>query len=260
MFSDKEKDEETGYHYFGARYYDSDLSIWLSVDPMAGKYPSLSPYTYCANNPVMLIDPDGNYFVGFNNKQVRVRENNNGKLRLGMNATRDLRRMARMINRSGSQTGKSQYLALSENKTKIHFSMSKERAEGMLMGYHQPHDASGRKLEYDPDAMIFDGMPAYILDANGNNVYKEASITIYENNISSNLDFLHDYFFDHSFNAKEAAVGVFSHEADHNLDQETINSIRDRQMGIENYFNEEIPADRKQRATYREIRNKKNEH
>ena len=58
-FSAKEKDAETGYSYFGARYYSSDLSIWLSVDPMAAKYPSLSPYVYCADNPVRLVDPDG---------------------------------------------------------------------------------------------------------------------------------------------------------------------------------------------------------
>ncbi|MDX9890953.1 MAG: RHS repeat-associated core domain-containing protein [Bacteroidales bacterium] len=58
-FSGKEKDSETGYGYFGARYYDSGLSIWLSVDPMSDKYPSMSPYNYCANNPVMLVDPDG---------------------------------------------------------------------------------------------------------------------------------------------------------------------------------------------------------
>ena len=37
----------------------SDLSIWLSVDPMSDKYPSTSPYTYCGNNPVRLVDPDG---------------------------------------------------------------------------------------------------------------------------------------------------------------------------------------------------------
>jgi RHS repeat-associated protein len=58
-FSGKEKDVETGYGYFGARYYDSGLSIWLSVDPMSDKYPSMSPYNYCANNPVKLIDPNG---------------------------------------------------------------------------------------------------------------------------------------------------------------------------------------------------------
>ena len=58
-FSGKERDSETGYSYFGARYYSSDLSVWLSVDPMAGKYPSMSGYMYVAGNPVMLVDPDG---------------------------------------------------------------------------------------------------------------------------------------------------------------------------------------------------------
>ena len=58
-FSGKERDEETGYSYFGARHYHPTLSIWLSVDPMADKYPSTSPYAYCANNPVKLKDPDG---------------------------------------------------------------------------------------------------------------------------------------------------------------------------------------------------------
>ena len=58
-FSAKEKDSETGFSYFGSRYYSSDLSIWLSVDPMSDKYPSLSPYVYCANNPIKLVDPNG---------------------------------------------------------------------------------------------------------------------------------------------------------------------------------------------------------
>jgi RHS repeat-associated protein len=58
-FTAKELDNETNYTYFGARYYDSDLSSWLSVDPLSDKYPSLSPYNYCAGNPVILVDPDG---------------------------------------------------------------------------------------------------------------------------------------------------------------------------------------------------------
>ena len=60
-FTGKEKDEETGYGYFGARYLDYDLTgMWLSVDPLADKYPGISPYAYCAWNPVKLVDPDGN--------------------------------------------------------------------------------------------------------------------------------------------------------------------------------------------------------
>ena len=59
-FTGKERDAETGYSYFGARYYDSDLSgLFLSVDPMADKYPSISPYHYCHWNPIYLIDSDG---------------------------------------------------------------------------------------------------------------------------------------------------------------------------------------------------------
>ena len=56
----EQRDEETGYGYFGARYMDHKLmTMWLSVDPMADKYPSVSPYAYCAWNPVRLVDPDG---------------------------------------------------------------------------------------------------------------------------------------------------------------------------------------------------------
>ena len=62
-FSAKERDSETGLSYFGSRYYSSDLSIWLSVDPMATKYPSLSPYVYCADNPVKLVDPNGEEYA-----------------------------------------------------------------------------------------------------------------------------------------------------------------------------------------------------
>ncbi|MDD4156563.1 MAG: polymorphic toxin-type HINT domain-containing protein [Candidatus Cloacimonetes bacterium] len=37
----------------------TETHIWLSVDPLSDKYPSLSPYAYCANNPVILKDPNG---------------------------------------------------------------------------------------------------------------------------------------------------------------------------------------------------------
>ena len=56
-----------------AQYYNSDLSIWLSVDPLVDKYPNLSPYTYCADNPVRLVDEDGRaiWIVGEDGKKYR---------------------------------------------------------------------------------------------------------------------------------------------------------------------------------------------
>ncbi|MBP7850527.1 MAG: RHS repeat-associated core domain-containing protein, partial [Lentimicrobiaceae bacterium] len=60
-FSAKELDDETGYSYFGARYYDPNISIWLSVDPLSDKYPGYSPYNYTLNNPILLIDPNGTF-------------------------------------------------------------------------------------------------------------------------------------------------------------------------------------------------------
>ena len=58
-FNGKEQDEETGLCYYGARYYDPRTSVWLSVDPLAEKYPNVGSYVYCVNNPVKYIDPDG---------------------------------------------------------------------------------------------------------------------------------------------------------------------------------------------------------
>ena len=43
----------------GARHYSPSLSRWLVPDPMSEKYYDVSPYAYCANDPVNLVDPDG---------------------------------------------------------------------------------------------------------------------------------------------------------------------------------------------------------
>ncbi|MCB0660921.1 MAG: RHS repeat-associated core domain-containing protein [Saprospiraceae bacterium] len=59
MFNAKEMDDNTGLYYYGARYYDPVVSSWLSVDPLAEKYPGHSPFKYVVNNPIRLIDPTG---------------------------------------------------------------------------------------------------------------------------------------------------------------------------------------------------------
>ena len=59
LFNAKEFDEETGMYYYGARYYEPRLSLWMSVDPLEEKYYNSSSYAYCNNNPIRFIDPDG---------------------------------------------------------------------------------------------------------------------------------------------------------------------------------------------------------
>ena len=71
-FNGKEKDYESGFHYYGARYHWSEvLTSWLSVDPMMDKYPNISPYAYCAWSPVKLVDPDGEFPVPIHKEMVK---------------------------------------------------------------------------------------------------------------------------------------------------------------------------------------------
>ena len=80
-FTGKELDSETGYGYHGARYMDYELmTCWLSVDPLADKYPNISPYNYCMWNPVRVIDPNGMdtiVFDGDGNFSNRIKADGN---------------------------------------------------------------------------------------------------------------------------------------------------------------------------------------
>jgi RHS repeat-associated protein len=57
---------------FGARIYDSRISMWLSPDPFQYKYPGITPYNFSLNIPIMLSDPDGKDF------RVSISKGNNG--------------------------------------------------------------------------------------------------------------------------------------------------------------------------------------
>lgn len=57
-FSGKERDDETGFYYFGARYYAAWLGRWTSSDP-AGFIRGFNLFKYCSNNPVVFNDPNG---------------------------------------------------------------------------------------------------------------------------------------------------------------------------------------------------------
>ena len=47
------------YLDYGARQYDSDGAVWLGKDPLSEKYYPISPYSFCANNPIKFVDSDG---------------------------------------------------------------------------------------------------------------------------------------------------------------------------------------------------------
>ena len=66
LFNAKEFDEETGMYYYGARYYEPRLSLWMSTDGQQEEYPNISSYTYSASSPVNYVDPDGNLVIFVN--------------------------------------------------------------------------------------------------------------------------------------------------------------------------------------------------
>ena len=248
-FSAKEKDSETGLSYFGSRYYSSDLSVWLSVDPMSDKYPSLSPFVYCANNPVKVVDPNGETFVGVDGENVEVNQEKNGKISVGNNASDDLKRMASMINESGSKTAARQFMRLSKNECKIHFQIVQDDGNGGRLGYHQAHGENGNPLDWNDEQGTFSEMPSYI----NNTTYKEATITIFENVVAKSKGQF-SYQDNKTLTLENAMVVVFAHEAEHNLNKLDILSIKYAIMGGgDNLRNVEKNAERIEKKTLREI-------
>ncbi len=69
-FQGKERDNETGLYYFGARYYDPDMGRFIQADTMSmgGSFPqaaTMDRYAAFGNNPVNYADPTGNFFIFF---------------------------------------------------------------------------------------------------------------------------------------------------------------------------------------------------
>lgn len=65
-YTGKERDEESGLYYHGARYYIPWLCRWSASDPLEAKNTTKSSYDYCSGNPVSKFDPDGRDEIYFN--------------------------------------------------------------------------------------------------------------------------------------------------------------------------------------------------
>jgi RHS repeat-associated protein len=121
-FTGKERDAETGYDYFGARYYDARIGRWLSVDPMAGKYPSLSGYQYSADSPIRFLDPNGKEIINQQDRHVSVKFESNGSLTFSKNADDMTKRVCNALNLSPD--GREWLQRAVASKTKVGFFLS----------------------------------------------------------------------------------------------------------------------------------------
>jgi len=70
LYNGKEIDRMNGLNEndYGGRWYDAAIGRWGSVDPLAEKYYSISPYAYCLNNPIRHIDPNGKDVYRYDDK------------------------------------------------------------------------------------------------------------------------------------------------------------------------------------------------
>lgn len=88
-YVNKEKDQESGLYYYGARYYAAWTCRFISVDPLAAQYADLTPYNYAANKPINKMDIDGMQAEGQTRtpQEGDTRVNENGQNEMYLNGS-----------------------------------------------------------------------------------------------------------------------------------------------------------------------------
>lgn len=240
LYNKKELQDELALNWYdyGARMYMPEIGRWSVSDPLAVNYNDKSPYHFSGNNPVRYRDVDGKYYVGSDGKEVELLLKN-GIIKLGANATPELKKLVKMVNASGSKTAIGQIVKAGLNETKIHVKIEKEvhDQEGQkgygLLGVHQAHDKDGKELVWNEKKNDFDGVPEYVEGKTG--VYKEATITIFEGNIKKEFEDRGaangQYWGFKTITEIQEMTATFQHETTHDTDTKFIQNLRDRREG-----------------------------
>ncbi|NDP28848.1 MAG: RHS repeat-associated core domain-containing protein [Flavobacterium sp.] len=204
LFNGKELDRETNLSYYGARYLDLKTSLWLNVDPLAEKFPSMSPYNFCFNNPLMFVDPDGrapDWHEDANNKNVLIKDK-------GDNAE-TLREYVNKNNKDADLTksaSETLYSSMKDNKVNID-KLNPETLGKNLFGLNYPGGNNPKKYNGDSDYSVKPTeieVPAYIHDKDydeinavgGGALFFKVAASTADNNFVKRMDKLVDKYKD----------------------------------------------------------------
>lgn len=143
-YGGKEYDDKALAYDFGARHYTSSIPRWTTMDPMAEKYYSISPYAYCAGNPMTVVDPNGLdtlYARTFGGGMKMIGENteNTGKKYIVRGATkRAVKRASKQMELYNGELPNNQAFVLpsSSMMEAIDNSLSKASASHLEQGGH----------------------------------------------------------------------------------------------------------------------------
>ena len=161
-YGGKELDRENGidWYDFEARYQDPMLPMFTTQDPLAEQAPGISPYAYCAGNPIRYIDPTG--------KSTKVIYSGNGHyIVIGGDFDNDRNIYLYQKDRNGNYTVKGKSIGVSTSETSFYNSDENSWANGAIINLN---DNSGR---YFLNKMASEDITLddYMLNATNNSPY-----------------------------------------------------------------------------------------